>query len=54
MRQTSLQAVIKLLFPGGHNYRNPVSENIINEPLRVMGYDIHKDVFGHGFRTMAL
>lgn len=43
----------KLVFPGDHNYRKPMSENTINKALRVMGYDTQKDVCGHGFRTMA-
>ncbi|WP_349676941.1 tyrosine-type recombinase/integrase [Leclercia sp. UBA2479] len=43
----------KLVFPGDHNYRKPMSENTINKSLRVMGYDTQKDVCGHGFRTMA-
>jgi integrase len=42
-----------LLFPGDHNAHKPMSENTINNALRVMGYDTKKEICGHGFRTMA-
>ncbi len=31
----------------------PMSENTVNNALRVMGYDTKTEVCGHGFRTMA-
>lgn len=30
-----------------------MSENTVNNALRVMGYDTKTEVCGHGFRTMA-
>lgn len=42
-----------LIFIGDHNPRKPMSENTVNNALRVMGYDTKTDVCGHGFRTMA-
>lgn len=33
--------------------RKPMSENTVNNALRLMGYDTKVDVCGHGFRTMA-
>ncbi|MEQ4658782.1 tyrosine-type recombinase/integrase, partial [Providencia manganoxydans] len=43
----------ELIFIGDHNPRKPMSENTVNNALRVMGYDTKKEVCGHGFRTMA-
>ncbi|MEX6312563.1 tyrosine-type recombinase/integrase [Providencia manganoxydans] len=42
-----------LIFIGDHNPRKPMSENTVNNALRVMGYDTKTEVCGHGFRTMA-
>lgn len=42
-----------LIFTGDHNPNHPMSENTINQALRIMGYDTKVDVCGHGFRTMA-
>jgi Integrase len=42
-----------LIFVGDHNPRKPMSENTVNNALRVMGYDTKVEVCGHGFRTMA-
>lgn len=41
-----------LVFPGTRNYWRPISENMINKALRVMGYGTD-ELCGHGFRTMA-
>ncbi|RPE04480.1 hypothetical protein BBB56_01170 [Candidatus Pantoea deserta] len=41
------------VFTGDHNHRKPMSENMVNKALRVMGYDTKVEVCGHGFRTMA-
>ncbi|AWS50247.1 tyrosine-type recombinase/integrase [Providencia rettgeri] len=43
----------ELIFIGDHNPRKPMSENTVNNALRVMGYDTRTEVCGHGFRTMA-
>lgn len=43
----------ELIFIGDHNPRKPMSENTVNNALRVMGYDTKTEVCGHGFRTMA-
>ncbi|QXX81619.1 integrase arm-type DNA-binding domain-containing protein [Providencia sp. R33] len=43
----------ELIFIGDHNSRKPMSENTVNNALRVMGYDTKTEVCGHGFRTMA-
>lgn len=43
----------ELIFIGDHNPRKPISENTVNNALRVMGYDTKTEVCGHGFRTMA-
>lgn len=43
----------ELIFVGDHDPRKPMSENTVNKPLRVMGYDTKTEVCGHGFRTMA-
>ncbi len=40
-------------FIGGYDPRKPMSENMVNNTLRVMGYDTKVGVCGHGFRTMA-
>lgn len=42
-----------LIFTGDHNPRKPMSENTVNNALRLMGYDTKVDVCGHGFRAMA-
>ncbi|CAI1004925.1 tyrosine-type recombinase/integrase [Serratia proteamaculans] len=42
-----------LIFVGDHDPRKPMSENTVNNALRVMGYDTKAEVCGHGFRTMA-
>ncbi len=43
----------ELIFTGAHNPWKPMSENTVNNALRLMGYDTKVDVCGHGFRTMA-
>ncbi len=43
----------ELIFIGDHNPRKPMSENTVNNALRVMGYDTKTEICGHGFRTMA-
>ncbi|WNI88074.1 tyrosine-type recombinase/integrase [Citrobacter portucalensis] len=43
----------ELIFTGNHNPWKPMSENTVNNALRLMGYDTKVDVCGHGFRTMA-
>ncbi|HGM5324261.1 TPA: tyrosine-type recombinase/integrase [Serratia marcescens] len=43
----------ELIFTGDHNPWKPMSENTVNNALRLMGYDTKVDVCGHGFRTMA-
>ncbi|HEK0649913.1 TPA: integrase arm-type DNA-binding domain-containing protein [Proteus mirabilis] len=43
----------ELIFIGDHNPRKLMSENTVNNALRVMGYDTKTEVCGHGFRTMA-
>ena len=43
----------ELIFIGDHDPRKPMSENTVNNALRVMGYDTKVEVCGHGFRTMA-
>ncbi|HFT1684933.1 tyrosine-type recombinase/integrase [Providencia stuartii] len=43
----------ELIFIGDYNPRKPMSENTVNNALRVMGYDTKTEVCGHGFRTMA-
>lgn len=42
-----------LVFTGDHNPWKPMSENTVNNALRLMGYDTKVDVCGHGFRAMA-
>ena len=42
-----------LIFVGDHDPRKPMSENTVNNALRVMGYDTKVEVCGHCFRTMA-
>ena len=42
-----------LIFTGDHNPWKPMSENTVNNALRLMGYDTKTDVCGHGFRAMA-
>ncbi|WP_176487138.1 tyrosine-type recombinase/integrase [Candidatus Regiella insecticola] len=41
------------LFPGDHDPSRVMSENTVNNALRVMGYNTQTEVCGHGFRTMA-
>ncbi|EMJ2324567.1 integrase arm-type DNA-binding domain-containing protein [Salmonella enterica] len=43
----------ELVFTGDHNPWKPMSENTVNNALRLMGYDTKVDVCGHGFRAMA-
>lgn len=43
----------ELVFTGGHNPWKPMSENTVNNALRLMGYDTKVEVCGHGFRAMA-
>lgn len=43
----------ELIFTGDHNPWKPMSENTVNNALRLMGYDTKVDVCGHGFRAMA-
>jgi len=43
----------ELIFTVDHNPWKPMSENTVNNALRLMGYDTKVDVFGHGFRAMA-
>ncbi|EPH3996173.1 tyrosine-type recombinase/integrase [Morganella morganii] len=43
----------ELIFTGDHNPWKPMSENTVNNALRLMGYDTKIDVCGHGFRAMA-
>ena len=43
----------ELIFTGDHSPFKPMSENTVNNALRLMGYDTRKDICGHGFRTMA-
>lgn len=42
-----------LVFPGRNNFYKPMSENTVNNALRIMGYDTKTEVCGHGFRAMA-
>ena len=42
-----------LIFTGDHTPWKPMSENTVNNALRLMGYDTKVDVCGHGFRAMA-
>ncbi|WP_145481945.1 tyrosine-type recombinase/integrase [Yersinia rohdei] len=42
-----------LVFTGDHNPWKPMSENTVNNALRLMEYDTKVDVCGHGFRAMA-
>lgn len=43
----------ELIFTGDNNPYKPMSENTVNNALRLMGYDTKVDVCGHGFRAMA-
>lgn len=43
----------ELVLTGDHNPSKPMSENTVNNALRLMGYDTKVDVCGHGFRAMA-
>ncbi|EQB9464823.1 TPA: tyrosine-type recombinase/integrase, partial [Escherichia coli] len=43
----------ELIFTGDHNPWKPMSENTINNALRLMGYNTQEEVCGHGFRAMA-
>jgi integrase len=42
-----------LVFTGDHNPWKPMSENTVNNALRLMGYDTKVDICDHGFRAMA-
>lgn len=41
-------------FIGDHDHRKPMSENMVNKALRVMGYDTKVEVCGHGFRKKCI
>lgn len=41
------------LSPSDHGPKEVMSENMVNDALRAMGYDTKTEVCGHGFRTMA-
>lgn len=43
----------ELIFPGDHRPTKPMSENTVNNALRVIGYNTTTELCGHGFRTMA-
>lgn len=43
----------ELIFPGDRRPTKPMSENTVNNALRVMGYDTTTELCGHGLRTMA-
>ena len=43
----------ELIFTGDHNPWKPMSENTVNNALRLMGYNTQEEVCGHGFRAMA-
>ena len=43
----------ELIFTGDHNPWKPMSENTVNNALRLMGYDTKVDVCGHGFRASS-
>ncbi|WP_038263987.1 tyrosine-type recombinase/integrase, partial [Xenorhabdus cabanillasii] len=43
----------EVMFPNNHDSMKVMSENTVNNALRVMGYDTQTEVCGHGFRTMA-
>ncbi|MFS2223455.1 tyrosine-type recombinase/integrase, partial [Pantoea sp. B65] len=43
----------ELLLPCDHNPFKPMSENTVNNALRVMGYNTKDEICGHGFRAMA-
>lgn len=43
----------ELIFTGDHNPWKLMSENKVNNALRIMGYNTKIDVCGHGFRAMA-
>ena len=49
----SISGEYELIFTGDHNPWKPMSENTVNNALRLMGYDTKVDVCGHGFRAMA-
>ncbi|WP_329908240.1 tyrosine-type recombinase/integrase [Serratia quinivorans] len=49
----SISGEHELIFTGAHNPWKPMSENTVNNALRLMGYDTKVDVCGHGFRAMA-
>lgn len=44
---------LDLVFSGDHNPHKPMSENTINQALRLMGYDTKTDICGYGLRAMA-
>lgn len=43
----------ELIFTGDHNPWKPMSENTVNNALRLMSYDTKVDVCGHGFRAIV-
>lgn len=42
-----------VIFTNDHDPKKVMSENTVNNALRVMGYDTKTEICGHGFRTMA-
>lgn len=42
-----------LIFVGDHDPCKPMSENVVNNAQRVMGYGTKVEICGHSFRTMA-
>ena len=49
----SISSGHELIFPGDRRRTKPMSENTVNNALRIMGYDTTTELSGHGFRTMA-
>ena len=49
----AISGAYELIFPGDRRPTKPMSENTVNNALRVMGYDTTTELCGHGFRTMA-
>lgn len=41
------------VFIGDHDPLKPMSDNMVNKALCVMGYDTKVEVCGHDFRTLA-
>lgn len=53
VRLKTLTGQTAFVFPGAHSLDKIMSENTVNNALRVIGYDTKTDICGHGFRTMA-